>query len=675
MRKIFCLLSITIWILLSSSFSSSGPGNVGGAPEPLFDNRTTQISSKDILHEPNSTAGSTGIRESGIVADRPTSKKQPMELEKESVPKRILAIFAFKQALPWAYQVEESMRAAIASESPFPIELNVEHADRARYPEETYLGKIIDFYKYKYSGQKFDLILAIGDESAELLIEYGEQMFGDIPIVLISSEAGALPGNLERPHMVSLIWGWDIGKTVELIQNLLPNTQQLYFISGTSKTDLTIKKVAQKALKNTNVKFKAHFITNFDTSEMLERISHLPNDSVIFFLSVLRDKNGEYFVSRDLMHVVSEKANVPTFGMADTYLGHGIVGGNLLSAEHQGQRLIKTAIKIMNGESITSTDLLEGDNLPMFDWHQLQRWSINESDLPPGSIVKYKEHSIWDDHKGKIIGAIVIILLQSLAVILLLIQRKKRNQAESESQVLREDLAHVSRVLSMGEIATSLAHEINQPLTAIQSYAQAAQRFLLKDPPEYEEVGNSLGGVVEGSRRAKEVIQRIRMTLDKQPLERSPQKVRDLINGVLLLVQGKVEENKILLKLDIENRLPKVFGDQVQLQQVLLNLMINGIEAICENGDDVRILIVSAYKEQDKDVVISVKDNGIGIDENMLDHPFEAFYTTKQEGLGMGLSISKSIIEDHGGRLWISKNPNKGVTFSFTVPLYKDILR
>ena len=311
----------------------------------------------------------------------------------------------------------------------------------------------------------------------------------------------------------------------------------------------------------------------------------------------------------------------------------------------------------------------------MFDWHQLQRWSINESDLPPGSIVKYKEHSIWDDHKGKIIGAIVIILLQSLAVILLLIQRKKRNQAESESQVLREDLAHVSRVLSMGEIATSLAHEINQPLTAIQSYAQAAQRFLLRDPPEYEEVGNSLGGVVEGSRRAKEVIQRIRMTLDKQPLERSPQKVRDLINGVLLLVQGKVEENKILLKLDKENPLPKVFGDQVQLQQVLLNLMINGIEAICENGDDVRILIVSAYKEQDKDVVISVKDNGIGIDENMLDHPFEAFYTTKQEGLGMGLSISKSIIEDHGGRLWISKNPNKGVTFSFTVPLYKDILR
>jgi len=227
----------------------------------------------------------------------------------------------------------------------------------------------------------------------------------------------------------------------------------------------------------------------------------------------------------------------------------------------------------------------------------------------------------------------------------------------------------------MGEIATSLAHEVNQPLTAIQSYAQAAQRFLQRDPPEYKEVGNSLGGVVEGSRRAKEVIQRIRMTLEKKPLERSPKMIRDLINGVLLLVQGKVDEKKILLKLDIENRLPRVTCDQVQLQQVLLNLIINGIEAICENGDEVRELTVRACKEQDDNVMISVKDSGVGIDEKILDQPFEAFYTTKKEGLGMGLSISKSIIEDHGGRLWITQNPDRGVTVSFTVPEYKEILR
>ena len=600
---------------------------------------------------------------------------EELKQEKESGSKRILAIFGFKQAMPFGYYTAESMRETLTSESPFPIELNIEFADLARYPDETYLAKIVDFYRFKYSKDKFDLILAIGDETAKMMVEYGDELFGDIPIVIIGSGLDFLAKESENSNTFFLKWGWDIGKTVEIIQDLLPKTQHLYFISGATISDLSIRDVALEDLSNTRVNFKTSFITDFAATEMLEKIAHLPDDSVIFFLSVIRDINNEGFISRDLMHEVSEKANMPTFGMSDTYLGHGIVGGKLLSPAYQGRRLIRTALKILKGEPIKNTGFLKGDNQLMFDWRQLKRWSINEENLPPNSVVKYKKHSIWDAHKGKIIGAIAIILSQCLAVIFLLIQRKRRSEAESESQLIRDDLAHVSRVMSMGEIATSLAHEVNQPLTAIQSYAQAAQRFLQRDPPEYKEGCNSLEGVVEGSRRAKEVIQRIRMTLEKKPLERSPKKIRNLINGVLLLVQGKVDEKKILLKLDIENRLPKVTCDQVQLQQVLLNLIINGIDAICENGIEVRELTVLAYKERDENVVISVKDSGVGIGEENLDQSFEAFYTTKKEGLGMGLSISKSIVEDHGGRLWITKNPDRGVTASFSVPVYKEIQR
>jgi signal transduction histidine kinase len=625
-RNTLCLLALILGILFHSSALSSGTGNLS----------------------------------------------EGLESEKKPAPKRILAIFAFKQAMPFGYYTAESMRETLASESPYPVELNIEFADLARYPDETYLSKIVDFYKFKYSKEKFDLILAIGDESAELMGEYGDELFGNIPIVAIGSGLDSLAKESENSNTIFLKWGWDIGKTVEIIQDLLPKTQHLYFISGTSASDLSIRNVALEDLRNTDVNFKTSFITDFAAPEMLENISYLPDDSAIFFLSVLRDINNEGFISRDLMRVVSEKANVPTFGMSDTYLGLGIVGGKLLSPKYQGRRLIRTALKILNGESIKNTDSLKGDNQIMFDWRQLKRWSINEDNLPPNSVVKYKENSIWDVHKGKIIGAIVIILSQSLAVTLLLIQRKRRSHAESESRRLRDDLAHVSRVMSMGEIATSLAHEVNQPLTAIQSYAQAAQRFLQRDPPEYEEGCTSLKGVVEGSRRAKEVIQRIRMTIEKEPPERSPNKVRNLINGVLLLVQRKVDENKIFLQLNIENRLPKVICDQVQLQQVLLNLIINSIEAICENGYGVRELTIFANKEQDDNVMISVKDNGVGIDEKILNQPFEAFYTTKKEGMGMGLSISKSIIEDHGGRLWITKNSDRGVTASFTVPVYKE---
>ena len=592
----------------------------------------------------------------------------------EPVPKRILAIFAFKQALPWAYRVEESLRAALASQSSFPIELNVEHADLPRYPDETYFRKVVDLYRYKYSGLKVDLTLALGDELAELLIKHGDEFFSDIPLVLVTSETETLPQDLKKPNMTSLVWGWDTGSTIALIQDLLPQTKHLFIISGTSKTDLSIRENALKVVPKFENKLNIQFVTDFVTSEMLEKVAKLPNDSAIFFLSVLRDANDEYFVSRDLMHVVSERANVPTFGIGDTYLGHGIVGGSLLSAENQGERLANIAVRLLGGESAKDIESMGTENQLMFDWRQLKRWSIDEKRLPPGSIVRYREASIWDDHRGKIIGVIVIIFSQAFALILLLIQRDKRSRAEDESQRLRDDLTHVSRVLSMGEIATSLAHEINQPLAAVQSYAQAAQRFLAGDPPDIDEMGKSLHGVVAGSRRAKEVIQRIRMTLEKKPLERTPLQVKDLIHDVIMLVQRRADEKKVLLRLDLADGLPQVFGDRTQLQQVLLNLIINGFEAIGDAGDSYRKLVVQASIEEPDSVIISVQDSGIGIDEEHRDILFDAFFTTKAEGLGMGLSISKSIIETHGGRLWATQNPDQGTTFSFTVPIYMEDL-
>jgi len=592
----------------------------------------------------------------------------------EPVPKRILAIFAFKQALPWAYRVEESLRAALASQSSFPIELNVEHADLPRYPDETYFRKVVDLYRYKYSGLKVDLTLALGDELAELLIKHGDEFFSDIPLVLVTSETETFPQDLKKPNMTSLVWGWDTGSTIALIQDLLPQTKHLFIISGTSKTDLSIRENALKVVPKFENKLNIQFVTDFVTSEMLEKVAKLPNDSAIFFLSVLRDANDEYFVSRDLMHVVSERANVPTFGIGDTYLGHGIVGGSLLSAENQGERLANIAVRLLGGESAKDIESMGTENQLMFDWRQLKRWSIDEKRLPPGSIVRYREASIWDDHRGKIIGVIVIIFSQAFALILLLIQRDKRSRAEDESQRLRDDLTHVSRVLSMGEIATSLAHEINQPLAAVQSYAQAAQRFLAGDPPDIDEMGKSLHGVVAGSRRAKEVIQRIRMTLEKKPLERTPLQVKDLIHDVIMLVQRRADEKKVLLRLDLADGLPQVFGDRTQLQQVLLNLIINGFEAIGDAGDSYRKLVVQASIEEPDSVIISVQDSGIGIDEEHRDILFDAFFTTKAEGLGMGLSISKSIIETHGGRLWATQNPDQGTTFSFTVPIYMEDL-
>ena len=590
------------------------------------------------------------------------------------VPKRVLAIFVFKQSMPWPYYVEQSLRAALTSNPTYPIELDVEYADQLTFSKKEYLAKVIDLYRYKYkfSNKKVDLVLVLGDESADLMLEFGEVLFGDVPVALITLEQKSVPQKLLKPNMVSLLYGFDLTKMGPLIQDLLPKTKNIFVISGTSLTDRKFKNLAVEALAEFDGRFTIHYLDDFSVEELFLKVSQLPEDSAIIFLTVFRDANGQSFVPRNIMSKVSEKANAPMFGVIDTYLGHGLVGGNLLSADYQGKRYAEIAEKMLKGEPLTNLKFMGKANQMMFDWRQLKRWSIDEERLPAGSIVSYREPSIWTDHKWEIVGIFVIVFSQTFALIALILQHRRRSRAEKENQRLRDERAHISRVLAMGEIAASLAHELNQPLSAIRSYAQAAQRFLGNDPSEPDEAGKALAGIIAGNRRAEEVIKRIRMALKKEPFKQSRLDVKDLIQEVLMLVRRKADEQHVSLRLDLAAGLPPVFGDRIQLQQVLFNLVINGIEAMADEGDGHRKIVVQALREKSDAVIISVRDSGVGIDEKQGDILFDAFYTTKPEGMGIGLSISRSIIEDHGGRLWAARNPDKGTTFSFTVPIYEE---
>ena len=347
-------------------------------------------------------------------------------------PKRVLAIFIFKQGLPWTYRLERSLRVRLASEDHSPIELNVEHTDLTRYPEKTYIAKVVDLYRYKYARQKIDLVLAVGDESTELFLKYGEELFGDTPVVLVTSEAAMASQNHRTPNMTSLMWGWDTENTVAIIRDLLPQTKHLFVVSGTSKMDLTVRKTANKTLRKSNGRFNIHYLIDFDGSELLENIAHLPRDSAILYLSVFRDVIGNTYVPRDFMALISKKANAPVFGLGDTLLGHGIVGGSLVSAENHGTTLAEIAVRLLSGESQKEREWTGKNSLPMFDWRQLKRWSIDEKRLPPGSIVKYKEFTAWDRYRNQIIGALALVLFQAAVILLLLYQRRVRRRVEKK---------------------------------------------------------------------------------------------------------------------------------------------------------------------------------------------------------------------------------------------------
>ena len=248
-----------------------------------------------------------------------------------------------------------------------------------------------------------------------------------------------------------------------------------------------------------------------------------------------------------------------------------------------------------------------------------------------------------------------------------------RRRSEMEGQRLRQDLAHVGRVSTMGELTASLAHELNQPLTAILSNAQAALRILPSDKVDLADIRDILGDIVEDDKRAGEVIHRLRGFLKKSNLELSTLDIGELVSQVARLVSSDAILRNVSIRLELAPGLPPVCGDRVQLQQVILNLLMNGLDAMRESTEGERTLVLRTLgADHAASVVVAVEDSGMGIDEADLEHVFHAFYTTKPEGLGMGLAIARSIVEAHGGRLEARNNPERGATFSFTLPAIKE---
>jgi PAS domain S-box-containing protein len=262
---------------------------------------------------------------------------------------------------------------------------------------------------------------------------------------------------------------------------------------------------------------------------------------------------------------------------------------------------------------------------------------------------------------------------QGVAFVLDLTERKRAEaEARESEQRYRKaqlELAHANRVTTMGQLTSSIAHEVNQPITAAVTYALAARRWLSAEPPNFREVDDALSLIVKEGNRASEVVGRIRALIKKAPARKDAVAINDAILEVIALARTEAANNSVSVRTQLAEGLPRVQGDRVQLQQVLVNLIINGIEAMRDVGEEERELLISSRNEPDG-VSVEVRDSGPGFAPATLDRVFEAFYTTKPGGLGLGLSICRSIIEAHNGQLWASPNVPRGAIFRFIAPAH-----
>jgi C4-dicarboxylate-specific signal transduction histidine kinase len=373
----------------------------------------------------------------------------------------------------------------------------------------------------------------------------------------------------------------------------------------------------------------------------------------------------------EIAPLIAQASPVPVYGVSELYLGTGVVGGVTTSVRDIGTRVGDMANRILSGTRAQDIPLQKTSLIARFDWHQLRRWGITESSLPANSVVQFREVSAWERYRSAIVATLGVLLLQSGLIVTLMFERRRRRRAEIESRRNLAALAHLDRRAAMGELATSLAHELNQPLNAILQNAGVAQMLLTSNtvPPALSEITDIVNDIRKDDMRASEVIRRMRGMLQRHELEAQPIDLNEVARETVAIVSPDARAREIQIDMQLADRVSSILGDRVYLQQVLLNLLMNAMDAVGNLPPERRLVRVWT-SQSDGQVRLGVRDTGTGIPAERISKIFEPFYTTKHgdSGMGMGLAIARNILDAHSGHIEAENNTSGGATVWFSVP-------
>jgi signal transduction histidine kinase len=594
-----------------------------------------------------------------------------------SAPKRVLVLYdENKDDFPGLAQIDRSLRESLRAELGRAVEIHVESLGLSRFERPGYDTSVADFYRRKYAASTPDLVVAVMEPSLDFLLRHAQTLFPGVPVVFAGVESSRLEGKALPASVTGILVKRAFAPTLDVALRLQPETRNVFVVGGASTFDRSLETLVRRDLQPFESRVGITYLYGLSMEEWQKRLSSLPAHSVVLYVTVFADGAGRRFVPHEALASISAAANAPVYAFLDQFIGLGPVGGNVYSVEKYGAQIAELGLEILRGASPTSLPIRDlSAQVDLFDARQLKRWNLDEARLPPGSVVRYQQPSAWSQYRWYIIGVFAVLLMQGALISGLLLARARQQRAEAEARRQRDDLAHVLRVTALGELTSSLAHEISQPLSAILSNAQAASRFLESgQPADVEEVGGALTDIETEARRAALVIDRLRTLFRKEHLDPVQVDVSTLIDDVVRLLRAAMLIGRIEIRRVAMEAVPAVRGDRVQLEQVLLNVLMNASEGIGARNHGPRVITIFTRQPQAGRVIIEVADTGIGVKAAELESIFGHFVTTKQSGLGMGLAISRSIINAHGGRIWATGNSDGGLTVHIELPCTSEAL-
>jgi signal transduction histidine kinase/DNA-binding response OmpR family regulator len=609
--------------------------------------------------------------------------------QQSTIPKRVLVLHWEDRENPANIRFDGYYQAALESVAPGGIEYFSEYLETNKFPGENQSQVLSDYLRQKYAHLRMDVVVAHSSPSLEFLFKRRKELFPDIPIVF-ATERTVAARVAKEADATGIVYANSYHDTVELALNLHPGTQRLFVISGNLSHDKAFESMAQDALEDYKDKVAITYFTDLPSEEMTRRLRDLPRQSLILYVWQQElNRQGKILGTQDVLARIVPEARAPIYGLSYANVGLGIVGGQVYTLEGNTTKLAALTWRVANGARAGDIPVENAPEVPMFDWRQLQRWGIQEDRLPRDSAIQFRERTVWQQYRWRIVAAIVAFVLQALLIGALLIERQRARRAQQrlkENEEHLEDLVQ-QRTVEMVEardqalaanraktvFLANMSHELRTPLNSILGFSAIVRADASLSEGHREDLalvrssGEHLLGLID------DVLDMAKIETGRTSAESTSLDLRALVNDTINMLRGKANAKNLELLLDISSRVPQyVRSDPGKLRQVLTNLIGNALKYTDEGSVVVRLDAKRDDNHQHFMLIFDVEDTGIGIapeDQARIFDPFvQAGGTRTRKGTGLGLAISRHFVEILGGTISVESTLGQGSRFRVEVP-------
>jgi signal transduction histidine kinase/CheY-like chemotaxis protein len=611
------------------------------------------------------------------------------QAQQSAAPKRVLALYWYDKDYPGDARFDEHFKTVLRSAAPGAIEYYSEYLEANRFPEESQPLLLRDYLRQKYAGRIIDVVVTNAPVPLEFLLKHRSELFPNTPIVFGTIERQTVERHVSGPGATGILYAMTHRKTLDLALRLHPDTEQVFIISGTITHDKSSELTARNELQGYENKVKINYLTDLAPEELTARLRSLPTRSIALYArQQFRNQHGKLFETQDVLALIAHSAQVPIYGMSSSNVGLGIIGGYVWTIEANAARLAEMALLVANGVRARDIPIENAPDVPMFDWSQLRRWGISEDRLPPGSIIRFRELTMWQQYKWRIVAAIVLFGLQALLIGTLLVEhyRARRTQLDLQQykghleKLVQKRTAELVEACDQAVAANrakslflaNMSHELRTPLNAILGFSD-----LLRERSVSEEQRKDLDII---NRSGEHLLSLINDVLDVAKIEAghrvldiAPCDLGNLLRDVTEMMRLRAEEKHLALRVEAPAFTKYVRADAAKLRRVLINLVGNAVKYTERGSVIVRLNTRPLDDSGHVVLMLEIEDTGIGLAAQDQARIFDAFVQVgkagRQKGTGLGLAITRQCIELMSGTIQVESAPGLGSRFRVEVPV------